>query len=207
MLLADRRVLVVLDNAAGEAQVRLLLPGSSTCGVLVTSRARLTGLEGARLVDLDILPPRVAVELLARVAGPVRVAAEPDAAAAIVGYCGRLPVAIRIAGARLAGRPAWSLARLAERLADERRRLDELAAGDLEVRASIALSYRALSKQQLRMGFSPRDWLPYWTTLPFITAAVQCSSQANYRQSSRQTLGGPHAKCGSLGPLTCMTSE
>jgi hypothetical protein len=99
----------------------------------------------------------VAVELLARVAGPVRVAAEPDAAAAIVGYCGRLPLAIRIAGARLAARPAWSLARQAERLADERRRLDELAAGDLEVRASIALSHRALSKQQLRMGFSPRD--------------------------------------------------
>ena len=166
MLLADRRVLVVLDNAAGEAQVRLLLPGSSTCGVLVTSRARLTGLEGARLVDLDILPPRVAVELLARVAGPVRVVAEPDAAATIVGYCGRLPLAIRIAGARLAARPAWSLARLAERLADERHRLDELAAGDLEVRASIALSYRALSKQQQRvfrrLGLLESPDFPAW---------------------------------------------
>ena len=84
------------------------------------------------------------MELLGRVAGPGRVAAEPDAAAAIVGYCGRLPLAVRIAGARLAARPAWTLARLAERLADEHRRLDELAAGDLEVRASIALSYRPL---------------------------------------------------------------
>ena len=116
-LLADRQVLVVLDNAAGEAQVRPLLPGGPACRVLVTSRVRLTGLEGARLVDLDVLPPRAAVELLARVAGPVRVAAEPEAAAAIVGYCGRLPLAIRIAGARLAARPAWTLARLAERAA------------------------------------------------------------------------------------------
>ena len=166
MLVAGRRVLVVLDNAAGEAQVRLLLPGSSTCGVVVTSRARLTGLEGARLVDLDILPLQVAVELLARVAGPVRVAGEPDAAAAIVGYCGRLPLAIRVAGARLAARPAWSLARLAKRLADERRRLDELAAGDLEVRASIALSYRALSEQQQRvfrrLGLLEAPDFPAW---------------------------------------------
>jgi tetratricopeptide (TPR) repeat protein/transcriptional regulator with XRE-family HTH domain len=150
MLVADRRVLVVLDNAAGEAQVRPLLPGSPTCGVLLTSRARLAGLEGARLLDLEILPPQAAVELLARVGGPARVAAEPEAAAAIVGYCGRLPLGIRIAGARLAARPTWSLARLAERLADEHRRLDELAVGGLEVRASIALSYRALPDQQQR---------------------------------------------------------
>jgi hypothetical protein len=86
MLLADRRLLVVLDNAGSEAQVRPLLPGSPSCGVLVTSRGRLTGLEGARLVDLDILSPEAAVELLARVAGPGRAAAESDAAAAIVGY-------------------------------------------------------------------------------------------------------------------------
>jgi tetratricopeptide (TPR) repeat protein/transcriptional regulator with XRE-family HTH domain len=165
-LLADRRVLVVLDNAADEAQVRPLLPGSPTCGVLVTSRARLTGLEGSRLLDLGILPPQAAVELLARVGGPARVAAEPDAAAAIVGYCGHLPLAIRIAGARLAARPAWSLARLAARLADERRRLDELAAGDLEVRASIALSYRALPHQQQRafrrLGLLDAPDFPAW---------------------------------------------
>jgi transcriptional regulator with XRE-family HTH domain len=165
-LLADRQVLVVLDNAAGEAQVRPLLPGSPTCRVLVTSRVRLTGLEGARLVDLDVLPPQAAVELLARVAGPARITADPDAAAAIVGYCGRLPLAIRIAGARLAARPAWSLARLGERLADERRRLDELAAGDLEVRASIALSYRALSEQQQRvfrrLGLLEAPDFPAW---------------------------------------------
>jgi tetratricopeptide (TPR) repeat protein/transcriptional regulator with XRE-family HTH domain len=165
-LLAGRRMLVVLDNAAGEAQVRPLLPGSPTCGVVVTSRARLTGLEGAHLLDLEVLPPRAAVELLARVAGPDRVAAEPEAAAAIVGYCGRLPLAIRVGGARLAARPAWSLARLAERLADEHQRLDELAAGDLEVRASIALSYRALSDRQQRvfrrLGLLEAPDFPAW---------------------------------------------
>jgi tetratricopeptide (TPR) repeat protein len=148
--LADRRVLVVLDNAASEAQVRPLLPGTPGCGVLVTSRARLAGLEGARLVHLDVLEEPQALELLGRIAGAERVAAEPDAAAEIVGFCGRLPLAIRVAGARLAARPGWPLAQLAELLADARGRLDQLAAGDLEVRASLALSYQALSLQQQR---------------------------------------------------------
>jgi tetratricopeptide (TPR) repeat protein/transcriptional regulator with XRE-family HTH domain len=148
--LADRRVLVVLDNAASEAQVRPLLPGTPGCGVLVTSRARLAGLEAARLLHLDVLEEPQAVELLGRIVGAERVAAEPDAAAQIVGFCGRLPLAIRVAGARLATRPEWLLARLVELLADARRRLDQLAAGDLEVRASLALSYQALSLQQQR---------------------------------------------------------
>jgi tetratricopeptide (TPR) repeat protein len=149
-LLADRRVLVVLDNAASEAQVRPLLPGTPGCGVLVTSRARLAGLEGARLLHLDVLKEPQAVELLGRIVGAERVAADPDAASQVVGFCGRLPLAIRVAGARLAVRPGWPLARLAELLADARRRLDQLAAGDLEVRASLALSYQALGVEQQR---------------------------------------------------------
>jgi tetratricopeptide (TPR) repeat protein len=148
--LADRRVLVVLDNAASEAQVRPLLPGTPGCGVLVTSRARLAGLEGARLVHLDVLEEPQALELLGRIVGAERVAAEPEAAAQIVGFCGRLPLAIRVAGARLAARPGWPLAQLVELLADARRRLDQLAAGDLEVRASLALSYQALTGEQQR---------------------------------------------------------
>ena len=98
--------------------------------------------------------------------GPQRVAADPAAAAAIVGHCGRLPLAIRIAGARLAARPAWSLARLAGRLADEHRRLDELAAGDLEVRASIDLSYRTLPERRQqafrRLGLLEAPDFPSW---------------------------------------------
>jgi DNA-binding SARP family transcriptional activator/predicted negative regulator of RcsB-dependent stress response len=140
--LSDRRMLVVLDNAATEDQVRCLLPGGPGCAVLVTSRARLLGLEAAAPIELDVLELDKAVELLGRVAGRQRVAAEPEAARAVALLCGRLPLAIRVAGAKLAARRHWSLARMCERLGDERRRLDELSAGDLEVRASIALSYQ-----------------------------------------------------------------
>jgi tetratricopeptide (TPR) repeat protein len=150
-LLADRRVLVVLDNAAGETQVRPLLPGGGGCGLVVTSRARLAGLAGASGVDLKVLAEASALELLGRIAGPRRVAAELDAAEAIVRACGCLPLAVRIAGSRLATRPGWPLARLAIRLADEQRRLNELVAGDLEVRTSLALSYRALNDDQRRL--------------------------------------------------------
>ncbi|MFC4565891.1 BTAD domain-containing putative transcriptional regulator [Nocardiopsis mangrovi] len=143
--LADRRVLVVLDNAASERQVRPLIPAGAACAVLITARTPLTGLEGARLIDLDVFDPPQAVELLARVAGAQRVAAEPETAEEIVRLCGRAPLAVRIAGARLAGRPQWTLDRLSRLLGDERRRLDVLAAGDLAVRASFALSYAGLA--------------------------------------------------------------
>ena len=131
--------------------MRPLLPASRGCAALVTSRARLGGLEAAHLLTLKELEDEQAVELLARLAGPERVAAEPEAASAIVRLCGWLPLAVRIAGARLAGRPQWRLALLAERLADERRRLDELATGDLAVRASLALSYHGRGEQERRL--------------------------------------------------------
>ena len=142
--LAGRRVLVVLDDAGREAQVRPLLPGTAGCAVLITGRTRLPGLAGVRPVDVPVPDREQAVALLSEVAGRDRVAAEPDAARAIIERCGRLPLALRIAGARLAGRPRWSLDRLSRLLDDEAGRLDELAAGDLEVRASLALSYRSL---------------------------------------------------------------
>lgn len=143
-LLAGRRVLVVLDNAADTAQVRHLLPATAGCAAVVTSRAQLADLDGAVPSSLDLPPERDALTLLARIAGPYRVAAEADAAAAIVACCGRLPLAVRIAGSRLRSRPGWPLAELAARLAPEHRRLDELTVGDLDVRASIGRSYRAL---------------------------------------------------------------
>jgi DNA-binding SARP family transcriptional activator/tetratricopeptide (TPR) repeat protein len=164
--LADRRVLVVLDNAASEAQVRPLLPASRGCAALVTSRAGLGGLEAAHLLTLEVLDPDQAVELLAKLAGPARVALEPEAAQTIVRLCGLLPLAVRIAGARLAARPHWRLALLAERLADERRRLDELTAGDLEVRASVALSYQGCSQDEQRLfrllGLLAASTFPAW---------------------------------------------
>ncbi|MGH3622994.1 MAG: BTAD domain-containing putative transcriptional regulator, partial [Sciscionella sp.] len=125
--LAGRRMLVVLDNAEREAQVRPLLPGTAGSAVLVTSRVRLAGLPGVRQLELDILEPEQAVELLGRLVGPERVAADPTVAERIAELCGHLPLALRVAGAKLTARPHWSLARLLGRLADERHRLDELS--------------------------------------------------------------------------------
>jgi DNA-binding SARP family transcriptional activator/tetratricopeptide (TPR) repeat protein len=149
-LLADRRTLVLLDNAADAAQVRPLLPAGAGNTVLITSRARLAGLAAAEVVDLDVLSPGQAVELLAKIVGPGRVAGEPEAAQTIVALCGYLPLALRIAGARLAAKPHWRLQRLADRLGAQQRRLDELATGDLEVRASVALSYQGLGATERR---------------------------------------------------------
>lgn len=148
---AGRRVLVVLDNAASEEQIRPLLPGAPTCAVLITSRARLTGVEGARWIDLEVFSPGEAIELLAVVADDGRVAAQRSDAAEIVRLCGGLPLAVRVAGARLTARPTWRLAHLARMLGDERQRLDRLATGDLEVRASLALSYQALDPESRRL--------------------------------------------------------
>ncbi|MFD4631053.1 BTAD domain-containing putative transcriptional regulator [Streptomyces sp. NPDC058284] len=143
-LVAGRRVLLVLDDAGSESQVRPLLPGSATCGVLITARARLGALPCTHRTDLDVFDTEPGTDLLARVAGAERVRDDPEAARRIVELCGGLPLALRIAGARLATRRHWSARTLAERLADERHRLDELSVGDLEVRAGLGLSYRAL---------------------------------------------------------------
>jgi tetratricopeptide (TPR) repeat protein len=142
--LAGQRVLVVLDNVRDSAQVRPLLPGAPTCAVLATSRAPLLDLDGARHLRLDHLHPDEATALLGRLAGRPRIAAEPEAAAALARACDHLPLALRIAGGRLAGRPGLSVRALADRLARTHRRLDELRLGDLAVRASLQLSYRNL---------------------------------------------------------------
>jgi len=146
-LTAGRRMLVVLDDAADAAQVRHLLPGDPGCAVLVTSQAQLPGLEGVHRIRLAALPDDDALALLAAVAGAARVAAEPDAARRVVDLCERLPLALRVAGAKAAVRPDRSLADLADRLADPARRLDELRAGDLDVRSSLAPSVRALAPE------------------------------------------------------------
>ncbi|MFK4066944.1 AfsR/SARP family transcriptional regulator [Streptomyces sp. NPDC029674] len=143
-LVAGRRVLLVLDDAGSESQVRPLLPGSATCGVLITARARLGALPCTHRADLDVLDTEPGTDLLAKVAGERRVREDPAAARRIVELCGGLPLALRIAGARLATRSHWSARALADRLADEHHRLDELSVGDLEVRAGLGLSYRAL---------------------------------------------------------------
>ncbi|MQA94921.1 MAG: hypothetical protein GEV11_09825 [Streptosporangiales bacterium] len=150
-LLAGRRLLLVLDDAADEAQVRPLLPGEPGCAVLITSRRRLSGLEIAHPVRLAVLSGSAGVELLRRVVGHTRVDAEPRAAAEIVDLCGGLPLALRIAAARLASRPGWRVADMARRLAANRDRLDWLELGDQAVRASLAETYDGLGEPQRRL--------------------------------------------------------
>jgi DNA-binding SARP family transcriptional activator len=146
--LAGKRVLLVLDDARDAAQVRPLLPGSSSCAVLVTSRGRLPELAGIGLLDLEVLPPDEAQTMFERVAGAARVRAEPDAAAEVLTACAGLPLAIRIAGAKLAARGGWSVRTLADRLADERRRLDEFRVGNMAIRASFEVSFTSLLRPE-----------------------------------------------------------
>jgi DNA-binding SARP family transcriptional activator len=149
--LSGRRVLVVLDNAVTAAQVRPLLPGTSDCLALVTSRRRLGALDGAGVLSLDVLPPAEALALFGNVVGSSRVAAEPAAAAEVLAQCGYLPLAIRIAATRLAHRPSWTVASLARRLRAETGRLSQLTVEDRGVGAAFALSYAHLEPAQQRM--------------------------------------------------------
>ncbi|MFG1640080.1 tetratricopeptide repeat protein [Amycolatopsis sp. NPDC049252] len=149
-ILADRRMLVLLDNARDVAQVRPLLPGSPTCAVLVTSRNRLTGLvalNGARLINLDVLTPAEARSLLARRLGPERVAAEPEAIASLLRSCAGFPLALAITAARAAADPGLSLRTLAAELRVEDDRLAALDAGDphANLESVFSWSYRSLT--------------------------------------------------------------
>ncbi|MFY1690313.1 BTAD domain-containing putative transcriptional regulator [Plantactinospora sp. WMMB782] len=179
---AGSRVLVVLDDAVDERQVRALLPGAPTCGVIVTSRRRLAGIPGSRLVEVGVLDERHAVELLARMVGEERVAAEPAEAQRLVQLCGRLPLALRIAAARLIARPHWTVSQLTSRLADENRRLDELAHGGLDVRTSITFSYEALDHDAQcllrRLGLLDAQDFQGWVAAPLLGVELTTATDA-----------------------------
>jgi DNA-binding SARP family transcriptional activator len=155
-LVAGRWMLVVLDNARDVEQVRLLLPGSPGCVVLVTSRARLTGLAvggHAELLALDVLSEQEARELLSVRLGGGRVAGEPDAVREVIGLCAGLPLALAVAAARAVAHPGIPLAGLAAELRDAGRRLDGLDAGDAaaSVWAVVSWSCRQLAELPARM--------------------------------------------------------
>ena len=169
--LADRRVLLVLDDAVRAGQVVPLVPGTAGSAVLVTSRRLLPDVPGVVNLRLEPLACDEALALFRRLVRPGRGSDrdgswDPDAARTIVAACGGLPLAVRIVAARLLTRPAAGLRLLAERLADERRRLDELRVGDLEVRASLALSYAGLSEigrlALRRLGLIACEEVPAW---------------------------------------------
>ncbi|MFI6599710.1 BTAD domain-containing putative transcriptional regulator [Nonomuraea sp. NPDC050536] len=155
-LLADRRVLVVLDNARDAEQVRPLLPGSPGCMAVVTSRNRMPGLvaaQGAHPLSLDLLPVAESRELLARRLGQARVQAEPDAVEEIIARCARLPLALAVIAARAAGRPGLPLAALAAELRATAGLLDAFDGEDVatQVRAVFSWSYRALGAGAARL--------------------------------------------------------
>ena len=165
--LANLRVLVVLDGAASEEDIIPLLPAGPGCAVIVTSRAPLSGLPGAHLTAIDPLDKTLSLEMLAKIIGTERTAAERDAAIELVDFCGHLPLAMRIAGARLASRPHWRLDVLVARLRNTARRLDELTYHGLELRSSIGLTYRVLrddAKKLFRLfSLVPTPDFPGWT--------------------------------------------
>lgn len=174
--MAGKRMLIVLDDVASEEQVLPMLPGSPSCAVLITSRTRLSGLPGAYCVDVSVLDMYSSTELLANIIGLERVRADAAAAADLVNLCGGLPLALRIAGARLASRPHWQIANLVRRLADTARRLDEFAHRGLGLRSNIDLTYTALDKQSKRLFrlFALMDGgdVPGWTAAALLDTDV-----------------------------------
>lgn len=159
--LADRRMLVLLDNARDADEIRPLLPGAGGSDVIVTSRRRLLGLAGATVIDLEPLAQDEAVTLIATTAGSHRANADPGAAGALAEACGRLPLALRIASARLATRQAWTIGDLVHRLRDDHHRLTELSTSESSVLNSFQLSYADLSGAAQRAfrlcGLHPGD--------------------------------------------------
>ncbi|MFD7498564.1 BTAD domain-containing putative transcriptional regulator [Streptomyces sp. NPDC059832] len=168
-LLGGRRVLIILDNARDAEQVRPLLPGNGRCCVLITSRQPMTDLLGDYAViqvPLQVMSPSEAESLLAEIAGAERIAVHPEATTHLAALCDRLPLALRIAGARLAAKPYWSVPDLVRRLRNQRRRLDELSLGDRGIRAGFRLSYRELSPLARRLyrlvGLQPMPTFAGW---------------------------------------------
>lgn len=149
-ILGRMRILIVLDNAQNEAQVRPLLPGESTSVVLITSRSRLTGLEGVQVIRLDVMTSDESLSLLREIIGDSRTAAEEAQARELVKLCSHLPLAVRIVGARIAANPHWRLSDFVRRLRRERRLLSELTDGERAVRATLEISYVALQPSTKR---------------------------------------------------------
>jgi DNA-binding SARP family transcriptional activator/predicted ATPase len=150
-LLANQKMLVVLDDALDEWQVIPLLPGSASCAVVVTSRSRMTGLAGAQPFEVGVMDNPQSIDLLGRIVGHKRISAEARSALVLVKSVGGLPLALRVIGSRLASRPRWTLASLVGRLSDEQTRLSELVYGELAVRDSLSWSYRTLGAPARRL--------------------------------------------------------
>jgi DNA-binding SARP family transcriptional activator len=195
--LAGRRMLVVLDNARDAAQVRPLLPGTASSAVLVTTRSRMPDLASTRLVDLNVLDDDDALKLFVKVVGEDRAAAEPEATAELLDACAGLPLAIRICAARLVTRSGWTIAAMATRLRDVHRRLDEMRAGDLAVRASFQVSFASLPATADARGIDPARafcLLGLWTgpSIPATAAAALFGVPVHSAEDALEVLVDAH---------------
>lgn len=180
--MADRRILVVLDDAADENQVEPLLPGTPSTAVLVTSRTPLAALPGSIPVPVELPDPDAAKNLLARLVGRDRVDSDPRSADDLLSSCGYLPLAIRVVAARLAARPAWPLSELSRRLHGARSRLDELRVGSLDVRTTFSAGYSALPEDARRafrlFGLTGAESLAPWAFTASLTG-IECGERAD----------------------------
>lgn len=152
--LSDRRMLIVLDSVDSPGQVIPLLPGLGATRTILTSRHRLPALAGTidlgRQIHLGELSTDASVHLIGAIVGHERVATAPRASASLALACGRLPLALRIAAARLLSRPEWSIETYASRLSESSHRLAELAVGEVSVAASLEISYAAMPAEAQR---------------------------------------------------------
>jgi len=158
-VLSNQKALIVLDNARDKLQIQPLLPGSASCGVIVTSRQPLGTLPGAQLLKLEAMSPQEGLDYLKQQLGLGRVQAELAAAQEIVDLCGRLPLALAIAGGALKEETTWTLTDYRARLRDEQRRLERLQLDDLDLRASFNLSYARLAETEQQL-FAAAGCLP-----------------------------------------------
>lgn len=181
-LLAERRVLVVLDDAASERQVRPLLPGNPDCAVIVTSRARLAGLAGATQCDIGPLSEPESVTLLTGTLGPDRAHAEAKDVTALARTCAGEPLALRLAAARLTARPHWPVATLVTRLCDDARLLSELSCDGHDLAAAISDVHDRLdpAAQRLmrRISLLGRTGFSAWMCAPLLDMPDEQADEA-----------------------------
>jgi DNA-binding SARP family transcriptional activator/tetratricopeptide (TPR) repeat protein len=170
--IGERRILIILDDVTSVAQATALMPGNPDCGIIITSRNPLASLPGARHFKVGNLEKPACTELLGKVIGTARTEAEPEAVRQLIRFCDQLPLAVRIAAAKLSSRPHWSIAHLVHRMRDEPHRLDELAIDGIGIRATLADSYSELGPRarQLFMRLSLLGTVDFaaWVSAPLL---------------------------------------
>ncbi len=179
-----RKLLIVMDDAVSEAQVRPVLSAVPDSTVVITSRQALGALEGVQHLVLDVLNPQDAEDLLVA-AGGTRMAEEPAAVTEMAKLCGYLPLALRVAAAGLAARPHWKASELAGRLRNERTRLAALALGDLDVRSSLLTAYRDVGPEE-QHAFRLLALAPVPDFAPWSAAALLDTSPTEAEQLAEE---------------------